>query len=52
MGNGGPPGDADGNGSLTFAEFSARPTEAFTRADANSDGTVTIRELQTLRPTR
>lgn len=43
---------ADGNadGKLTFAEFSARGVEGFTRADANKDGTVTVAELQALRP--
>jgi hypothetical protein len=40
------PGDADRDGKLTFAEFSARGNEAFARADANKDGTVTIAELQ------
>jgi Ca2+-binding EF-hand superfamily protein len=43
---GGP--DADGNGTVTFSEFSARPTEAFARADANKDGAVTIAELQSV----
>jgi EF-hand domain pair/EF hand len=42
------PADANGDGKVTFAEFSAGPTEAFTRADANKDGTVTIAELQAL----
>lgn len=42
------PADGDGDGKLTFAEFSARATEAFNRADANKDGTVTIAELQAL----
>lgn len=40
------PADADNDGKLTFAEFTARPVEAFTRADTNKDGTVTIAELQ------
>jgi hypothetical protein len=40
------PGDADGDGKLTFAEFTARPTEMFTHADTNKDGTVTLAELQ------
>jgi Ca2+-binding EF-hand superfamily protein len=40
------PADADNDGKLTFAEFTAHPTEAFTRADTNKDGTVTIAELQ------
>lgn len=43
-------GDADRDGKLTFAEFSARGTEAFNRADANKDGAVTITELQAARP--
>jgi hypothetical protein len=42
------PADADGDGKLTFAEFSARGIEAFTRADANKDNIVTIAELQAL----
>jgi Ca2+-binding EF-hand superfamily protein len=40
--------DADNDGKVSFAEFSARGSEAFTRADANKDGTVTVAELQTL----
>ncbi len=35
---------------VSFTEFSARGAEAFTRADANKDGTVTIAELQALKP--
>jgi len=42
------PADADGDGKLTFAEFSARAIEAFNRADTNKDGVVTIAELQAL----
>jgi hypothetical protein len=42
------PADADGDGKLTFAEFSARGVEAFTRADADKNGTITIAELQAL----
>jgi len=42
------PADADGDGKLTFAEFSARANEAFTRADGNKDGAVTIAELQAM----
>ena len=38
------------DGKLTFAEFAARGVEGFTRADANKDGTVTVAELQALRP--
>ncbi len=41
------PADQDGDGKLTFAEFTGRTSEAFTRADTNKDGTVTIAELQT-----
>lgn len=49
IGRGGPLGlDADNDGKVSFAEFSARGTEAFTRADTNKDGTVTIAELQSL----
>jgi Ca2+-binding EF-hand superfamily protein len=40
------PADADGDGKLTFAEFSAQRNEAFARADTNKDGTVTLAELQ------
>lgn len=42
------PADADGDGKLTFAEFTVRSSEAFTRADGNKDGTVTIAELQAM----
>ena len=35
---------------VSFTEFSARALEGFTRADANQDGTVTISELQALKP--
>jgi hypothetical protein len=42
------PADTDGDGKLTFAEFSTRGIEAFTRADANKDNTITIAELQAL----
>ncbi len=42
------PLDDDADGKVTFAEFSAGPLEAFARADANKDGTVTIAELQAL----
>jgi hypothetical protein len=38
--------DADGDGKLTFAEFSAQRNEAFARADTNKDATVTLAELQ------
>ena len=46
------PHDADRDGKVTFAEFTARGAEAFTRADTNKDGTVTISELQALKPGR
>ncbi|MEQ1610919.1 MAG: calcium-binding protein [Hyphomonadaceae bacterium] len=46
------PRDADSNGNLTFAEFSARGAAAFVNADTNKDGTVTIAELQASRPGR
>lgn len=58
---GGPPGgppagaparagraDADRNGSISFAEFSARGVEAFVRADADKNNVVTVAELQKL----
>jgi hypothetical protein len=49
FGRGDRPGpDADNDGKISFAEFSARGAEGFTRADANKDGTVTIAELQAL----
>lgn len=51
----GPPGlrgDANSDGKVSFAEFSARGVEAFDRADANKDGVVTIAELQAMRPAR
>lgn len=35
---------------VSFTEFSARGVEAFTHADANKDGTITISELQALKP--
>lgn len=37
---------------ISFADFSARGAEAFARADANKDGTVTVAELQALNPNR
>lgn len=42
------PLDDDADGKITFAEFSDGPQEAFTHADANKDGTVTIAELQAM----
>lgn len=44
--------DAGKDTKTSFADFSARGTEAFARADANKDGTVTIAELQALKPAR
>ncbi|RYZ12611.1 MAG: calcium-binding protein [Alphaproteobacteria bacterium] len=44
--------DADKDAKTSFADFSARGAEAFARADANKDGTVTIAELQALKPAR
>lgn len=44
--------DADADGKVTLAEFSAGAVAAFTRADGNKDGVVTIAELQSLRPGR
>ena len=35
---------------VTLAEFTASGVEAFTRADTNKDGTVTVTELQALKP--
>ncbi|HOZ26257.1 MAG TPA: hypothetical protein PK080_02805 [Hyphomonadaceae bacterium] len=46
------PHEADQDGKVTFAEFSARGAEAFSRADANKDGTITVAELQALKPGR
>ncbi|HOY77875.1 MAG TPA: EF-hand domain-containing protein [Hyphomonadaceae bacterium] len=43
---------ADKDLKVSFAEFSARGAEAFARADANKDGTVTVAELQALKPNR
>lgn len=45
-------GDANSDGKISFAEFSARGVEAFDRADTNKDGVVTISELQAMRPAR
>ncbi len=44
--------DADADGRMTFAEFSGPGAEAFARADTNKDGTVTITELQAMKPGR
>lgn len=43
---------ADRDTPVTYADFAARGAEAFTRADTNKDGTVTIAELQALKPNR
>jgi Ca2+-binding EF-hand superfamily protein len=49
FGRGGPGGpDADNDGRISFAEFTARGSEGFARADTNKDGTVTIAELQAM----
>lgn len=42
----------DRDASVSFADFAARGAEAFARADANKDGTITIAELQALKPAR
>jgi hypothetical protein len=44
--------DADADGKVSLAEFSARAVEGFTRADTNKDGVVTIAELQAAGPAR
>lgn len=44
--------DADADGKVSLAEFSARAAEGFTRADTNKDGVVTIAELQAAGPGR
>lgn len=45
-------GDADGDGKVSLAEFSARALEGFNKADTNKDGVVTIAELQAAAPGR
>lgn len=45
-------GDTDADGKVSFAEFSSPALAAFDRADANKDGSVTITELQAMRPDR
>lgn len=47
---GGPDGDGPRDAKLTFEEFAKRGQEAFTRADTDKNGTVTISELQALTP--
>ena len=44
--------DANADGTVSMAEFSARGAKAFAMADGNKDGVVTVRELQSLRPNR
>ncbi|MDX3909308.1 MAG: EF-hand domain-containing protein [Sphingobium sp.] len=44
--------DADKDGTITRAEFMARPIAMFDRADANKDGTVTPEELKAAHPAR
>lgn len=51
-GDGPKPGTDPEAGKVSFADFSARGAEAFTRADTNKDGTVTIAELQALKSSR
>lgn len=52
MMHGGPGGfgDADKNGTVTKAEFMARPIAMFDKADANKDGFVTADEMKAARP--
>ena len=51
--HGGPDGpDGPSDGKVTFTDFGKRPAEAFAKADANKDGTVTIAELQALHGSR
>jgi hypothetical protein len=42
-------GDADKDGTLTRAEFLARPVAMFDHADTNKDGVVTADELKAAR---
>lgn len=44
--------DADKDGTITRAEFVARPIAMFDRADANKDGTVTAEEMKAAMPGR
>ncbi|RVT43177.1 EF-hand domain-containing protein [Sphingobium algorifonticola] len=44
--------DADKDGTITRAEFMARPVAMFDRADADKDGTVTAEEMKAARPGR
>ena len=41
--------DTDGNGSVSEAEFLARPDRMFERADANGDGVVTAEEREAVK---
>lgn len=52
MGMRGRGADADKDGTLTRAEFLARPLAMFDRADANKDGKVTADEMKAARPDR
>jgi len=51
-GRGGPGGfgDANKDGTMTKAEFMARPIAMFDKADANKDGVVTAEEMKAARP--
>ncbi|MES2176010.1 MAG: calcium-binding protein [Pseudomonadota bacterium] len=54
MGHGGPGGgfgDANKDGTMTKAEFMARPVAMFDKADANKDGFVTADEMKAARQT-
>jgi len=42
--------DTDGDGSVSFAEFSARQAEALARIDSNADGEISIDEFLNGRP--
>lgn len=44
--------DGDKDGTITRAEFMARPLAMFDRADANKDGVVTAEEMKAARPGR
>lgn len=44
--------DGDKDGTITRAEFMARPLAMFDRADANKDGVVTADEMKAARPGR
>lgn len=44
--------DADGDGALSFEEFSARGQDMFARLDQDQDGTVTLAEMKAARAER